>query len=79
MRESRKLIRRRLKDCTRTEYFAFVNDANLSIVQRAVLDFFIIDRLPVSEIAFRLSYCESLVRLRLSEAYDKIAKSLAFH
>ena len=75
MSPARKLIRQRLKDCSRAEYRALTDAAKLSPVQKSVLDLFIVERLPISEIAFRLSFCESLVRLRLAQAYDNVFRA----
>lgn len=75
MNPNRKFIRQSLKDCSRAEYASVTTAAKLSPAQQSVLDLFILERLPVTEIAFRLSFCESLVRLRLAEAYDKIFRA----
>lgn len=74
MLESRKSTRQRLKECSRAEYEAITDAANLSPEQKAVLDLFIRGRCSIIAIALRRSCCESLVRLRLTQAYDKIAK-----
>lgn len=74
MLDSRRLTRRRLKECSRAEYEALTAAANLSPEQKAVLDLFICGRRSIIAIAFLRSCCESLVRLRLAQAYDKIAK-----
>lgn len=69
----RKIARQRLKDYTRAEYDACTYAAKLTPTQRQIIDMYILDKLSICEIAFRLSFCESLVRKRLSETYDKVA------
>ncbi len=70
---SRKAARKRLKNCSRAEYDFLLHAAKLTIAQKQILDMFIADGLPICEIAYRLNFCESLVRKRLAESYDKIA------
>ena len=74
MLDTRKLTRRRLKECSGEEYEAITEAANLSSEQKTMLDLFIRGRHSIVAIALRRSCCESLVRLRLAQAYDKIAK-----
>ena len=71
---SRRLARQRLKLCTRAEYDTFTHNANLTPVQQHILDLYIIKRCTITNIAFRLALSDSLVRLRLAEAYDKLYK-----
>lgn len=78
MHEKRKTIRRQLKECSVEEYEAITAAANLSIEQKTMLDLFIRGRHSIVAIALRRSCCESLVHLRLAQAYDKIAKNLKF-
>ena len=70
---ARKDARNRLKNCSRAEYDCLLHAAKLTIAQKQILDMFIADGLPICEIAYRLNFCESLVRKRLAESYDKIA------
>lgn len=74
MLRHRKIARQRLKDCTRKKYENCTYNAKLTPTQKQIIDMYIVDKLPVCEIAFQLSFCESLVRRRLSEVYDKVAK-----
>lgn len=74
MLPARQAARQRLRDCTRAEYNSLTHSANLTPFQEKVIALYIIDKLPQSEIAFKLSICESLVRRRLAEVYDKVAK-----
>lgn len=69
----RKVARQRLKDFTRTEYDACTYAAKLTPSQKQIIDMYVLDKMPICEIAFRLSFCESLVRRRLAEVYDKVA------
>ena len=69
----RKLARQRLKDCSRSEYNACTFNAKLSPAQKQIIDMYILDKLPVREIALRLSFCDSLIRRRLAEVFDKVA------
>lgn len=73
MLPQRKLSRQRLKNFTRAQYDACTYAAKLTPIQNKIIDMYIIDKLPICEIAFRLSFCESLVRKRLAEVYDKVA------
>lgn len=73
MRTSRKTARHFLKDCSRAEYDAAVYAAKLTPLQLKILNFYILDNLSIYEIAYRLDFCESLIRRRLAEIYDKIA------
>ena len=70
---SRKTARNRLKNCSRAEYDFLLHAAKLTPIQATILNLFILDNLPIYEIAFRVDFCESLVRKRLAESYDKIA------
>ena len=69
----RKAVRQRLKNSSRAEYNALTYNAKLTNTQKQILDMFIVDGLPICEIAYRLSFCESLIRKKLAESYDKIA------
>ncbi len=71
---SRKAVRQRLKCCSRAEYDALVYSAKLTPIQNKILNLFILENLPIFEISYRVACCESLVRRRLAEVYDKIAK-----
>lgn len=70
---SRKACRQRLKACSRAEYESLTHAAKLTITQKQMLDMFVADGLSLGEIAYKLNFCESLVRKRLAESYDKIA------
>lgn len=70
---ARKDCRQRLKVCSRADYESLTHAAKLTIAQKQILDMFIADGLPICEIAYKLNFCESLVRKRLAESYDKIA------
>lgn len=69
----RKNVKQLLKNSSRVDYDKIIRDANLTVTQKRILSMFIVDGLPVYEIAFQLSFCESLIRKRIAEAYDKIA------
>ena len=68
-------IKQLLKKSSRVNYDKIIHDANLTVTQKQILSMFIVDRLPVYEIALQLSFCESLIRKRIAESYDKIAFS----
>lgn len=70
---SRKIARLRLKNCSRAEYDFLFHAAKLTPIQATILNLFILDNLPIYEIAYRVQFCESLVRRRLAEVYDKVA------
>lgn len=74
MLPTRQAARQRLKDCTLAEYHQLTRSAKLTPQQDKVIALYIIDKLPQAEIAFKLSICESLVRRRLAEVYDKVSK-----
>ena len=74
MLTARKTSRQFLKDCSRSEYNAVTYDAKLTPTQKQIADMFIVDRLTICEISLRLACCESIIRRRLSEIYDKVAK-----
>ena len=73
MIQSRKAIRQKLKVCSRAEYDALTYDAKLTPTQKQIIDMYILDKLPVREIAFQLSFCESMIRRHLAIVYDKVA------
>ncbi len=73
MLRHRKIARQRLKDCSIAEYNSLIHDAKLTPTQKVIIDSFIIGNLPVCEIAFKLSLCESMIRRHLSIVYDKVA------
>lgn len=73
MIQSRKAVRQRLKSCSRAEYDTLVFSAKLTPIQNKILNMFILENLPIFEISYRVACCESLVRRRLAEVYDKIA------
>jgi len=70
---SRKTARNRLKNCSRAEYDFLLHAAKLTPIQATILNLFILDNLPIYEIAFRVDFCESLIRRHLSKIYDKVA------
>ena len=73
MKRSRKLARQRLKDATRTEYNALIQEANLTPTQRKILDIHICNGGSISKTAMELFCCEATVRKHLARVYDKIA------
>ena len=73
MLNARKAARHYLKTCSRADYDAAVYSAKLTPIQAKILNLYILDNLSIYEIAFRLDFCESLIRRRLSEVYDKVA------
>lgn len=69
----RKFARQWLKNSSRADYDACTFDAKLTPAQKQIIDMYILDKLPVREIATRLSFCDSLIRRRLAEVFDKVA------
>lgn len=74
MFDYRKKARERLKLAIRSEYEKLIYAAKLTPIQKQILDMYILQDLSICEIAFRLNCCESIIRRRLSEIYDRIAK-----
>lgn len=74
MKDSRKAARTRLKEATLAEYKAWTLAANLTPLQRKILDLNICKGRSISSIAMELFCCEATVRNHLTQAYDKIAK-----
>ena len=74
MIQARRTARQRLKQATRAEYDRLTFAAKLTPAQKQILDLHFLQDLPICEIAFRLSCCESLIRKRLAATYDRIAK-----
>lgn len=70
---SRRNARKRLKDCLHAEYEKIIHAAKLTPIQQKILTLYILEDLPIYEIAFRVGFCESLIRRRLAEIYDKVA------
>lgn len=73
MLPTRKNARQLLKDSSRAVYDKLVYDAKLTPTQNTILNLHLLDCLSIYEISFRIGFCESLIRRRLSEAYDKVA------
>ena len=75
MKAARKAARQRLKDATLVEYTALVCGANLTPIQRKILDLHICAGSSISGIAMGLFCCEATVRKHLARAYDKVSKT----
>lgn len=69
----RKIARQRLLNCSRDDYNACIFLAKLTPVQKKIIDMYILDKLPVCEIATQLSFCESMIRRHLANVYDKVS------
>jgi len=74
MKETRKTARQKLKDATRAEFNAWIQAANLTPIQRKILERHICQGNSISKIAMELFCCEATVRNHLANTYDKIAK-----
>ena len=74
MIDSRKSARQLLKSATRNEYESLIHDANLTPTQIKILHLHFAQEFSICKIALKLNCCESCVRKRLAEIYDKIAK-----
>ena len=74
MKHSRKSARQRLKSATRNEYDRLINSANLTPSQAKILRLHFAQEFSICKIALKLNCCESCVRKRLAEIYDKVAK-----
>ncbi len=74
MIESRKSARQFLKSATRAELDSLIHDANLTPTQAKILRLHFSQEFSICKIALKLNCCESYVRKRLAEIYDKVAK-----
>lgn len=74
MKPARQEARQRLKQSTRAEYSALIHAAKLTPAQIKIVDLYILQDLSICATAEKLCCCESLVRKRLAEIYDRIAK-----
>lgn len=74
MKKERKSARLRLKSATRNEYDRLINSANLTPTQSKILYLHFAQEFSICKIALKLNCCESCVRKKLAECYDKIAK-----
>ena len=74
MIDSRKSARQILKSATRAEYDRLIHNANLTPTQIKILRLHFVQEFSICQIALRLNCCESCVRKRLAEIYDKVAK-----
>ena len=74
MIDSRKSERRRLQFATRAELDSLIHDANLTPTQIKIVYLHFSKGFSVCKIALKLNCCESCVRKRLAEIYDKVAK-----
>lgn len=74
MKQTRKSARQRLKSATRNEYDRLIISANLTPTQSKILYLHFAQEFSICKIALTLNCCESYVRKKLAECYDKIAK-----
>ena len=74
MKAERKSARQILKSATRAEFKRLIFQANLTPSQVNILNLHFRQELSICSIAEILSCAESTIRIKLANAYDKLAK-----
>jgi len=72
MKESRKAARDLLKAASRAQYNKLIHEAKLTPRQEEIVNLHILKDWSICKIALNFSCCDSVIKKRLAEVYDKV-------